>query len=660
MTYVDPSQQTQNAQPQQPAEYNVSVSKAEDAYKRSGLTKDKLLARYKMRLESAKKYRKDECYDDTWKRMRDMYRGRVYTDGLNDEDRIAVNIAFSTVNVIVPSIAVNYPTIAVTARQPQMEQNAANVQAMINYWWRHYDWRNVSKDIAKDSLVYGHGWAKVGWHYEGRTRPLTEAEQAQQFEEMNQQVSDAAAANPEAAADLPTPEDIQASLPTTTEEAVKDCPFFERVSPFDMLVDCEAIDTTDWKWVAQKIVRPLEQAQKDGSYNKAARDKLTPDSSTNPRYRDEEPSKKYDDDVKRVTIWEFYDLDNKMYCAFAEHGDKFLIEPTDYPYPYGVPFVYLGNYSVPDQFYDLGDLEMIEPLQAELNALRTQMHNYRKGYQRAYVGLRDKFSDEAMAQLADDKDGRVVWIEGDEDVNALLAPLPQQAADPNFYNMSEVIEHDIEQVTGVSDYMRGSVAEGRRTATEASIIQDSSNARAADKLAQIETWMSKVAARVTELAQAFLTGEDYAKVLGPDAAMTYVPFNAVAIEGEFDFEVEAGSTQPKNEQFKQQQAQMISQVVGPFVGTVIDPNKYVTYLLREGFGMKNPEQLLIPPEVQMQQQMLAQQQQADAQAQEETKKGEAQTPPPGDEAENTDENGVPQNAQAAQLAGQLGLTTNNF
>ncbi len=599
----------QNAQPTQTAEYYVGNNADEpdrvSAYKRAGLPKDKLLKRYRMRLDTAKKWRKDEKYDETWKRLNDMYKGKHFDDGLCDEDRIAVNVAFSTVNVIVPSVAVNYPSITVSARQEQFVGPAEATEAMVNYWWKHYDWRMPTKEAVKDSLVYGHGWVKVGWKYESKNVEMTPEERVQMFQEHVQQASDAAAQNPEAAAGLPTDDEIEANLPTHKSVTVEDCPFVERVSPRDIYVDPEATNTRDWKWVAQRIVTPLETAQKDERYSKAARSKLQADASTNPRCRDDhaDEKQKYDDDVKRVTLWEFYDVTNKFYCVFAEHGEGFLVEPTDFPYPYGVPFVYLGNYNVPDQFYDVGDLEMIEPLQAELNAVRSDMRNHRKRWQRAYMALRDKFSPEAMNTLMSDKDNRVVWIEGDENLSEILAPIQQIALDPQMYQYSDIIEQDVTEITGVSDYQRGSMSETRRTATEASIIQDSSNARAADKLATIESFIGEIAERVVELAQVYLTGEQVARIAGPDEAAMWVPFDITAIQGQFDYEVEAGSTQPKNEMFRRQQAMQLATVMQPFVGIVVDPNKLVAHLLKEGFGIKNPSDFMFTPEDQLLQQM---------------------------------------------------------
>ena len=60
---------------------------------------------YKQNIDASRRWRKDEGYDATWRRLVDMYRGHHYED-FRDEDRLLVNIAFSTVNIISPNISV--------------------------------------------------------------------------------------------------------------------------------------------------------------------------------------------------------------------------------------------------------------------------------------------------------------------------------------------------------------------------------------------------------------------------------------------------------------------------------------------------------------------------------------------------------------------------
>jgi hypothetical protein len=94
------------------------------------------LKHFKQRLEASKRWRKDDGYDATWRRMTDMYKGHHYED-FRDEDRLLVNIAFATINIIAPNISVNYPKITVNATNPENAANAVIAEAVVNYWWRY-------------------------------------------------------------------------------------------------------------------------------------------------------------------------------------------------------------------------------------------------------------------------------------------------------------------------------------------------------------------------------------------------------------------------------------------------------------------------------------------------------------------------------------------
>lgn len=570
-----------------------NITEPDAPYKRTGNTKKDLLKKYGVRLDVSKKWRKEAGYEETWGRLVDLYRNKQFSS-VSTSDRIAVNIAFSTVNVIVPSVAVNHPEITVNARQEAEAPQAEIASAAINYWWRHHDWRREVKRAVKDSLITGNGWVKVGWRYEQSTRPRTPEEHAAEYDQLSAQAGDAAQQNPALAADLPSDQQIARSIPPDVADVDRDEPFVERVSPFDIFIDPEATCLDDLKWIAQRLVLPLEDVKKDPRYLSGARSRLAADASTNVRWRDDKDAdKKYSDDVQRCTLWEYYDLRSKFYCVFSEGFKDFLLEPTNFPYPYGNPFVPLGNYEVPDQFYCIGDLEALEPLQHELNAVRTDMMNHRKRWQRAYLAQRDALDPNAQDALLSDEDNRLIFVDGDHDLTNIVVPLPQTQLDPMMYQYSTQIENDVDLISGVSEYQRGSQSEIRRTATEAAMIQDASNARSADKLAQIEDFMSEIAERVLQLAQQFLTGEHVARIVGPDGAATWVPFDKERITGEFDFEVEAGSTQPRNETYRRQQALQLANVLQPYVSLgAVNPQAIVSYILKEGFGVKTIDQFL--------------------------------------------------------------------
>jgi len=555
----------------------------------------------KSRLESARRWRDDEGYDALWTRMVDLYRGKHWPrTTYSKEDLVVVNLAFSTVNVIAPSVSVNHPKVVVSPNQPEDQDRAAFVEAVVNHMWRHHDYQTPFKRAVKDFLIFGHGWVKVGWQFLEQERTLAEAERSEMMTEAQGEVDAFAMMNPLLAAELPTETDIAASLPETALTIVEDQPFVERVSPYDIFVDPEATSLDDARWIAQRIIRPLDEAQRDKRYKPSARKRLDADASTSAGYDDRNDVERYLFDEERVIVYEFYDIAENTMSVCSQSGDEFLVDPVPMPYAYGQPFVMLRNYDVPDQFYPIGDLEAIQSLQEELDKTRTQLVNARKRYARKYLYHERSFGPEGREALESDEDGRLVpVVDENKPLSEVVMPMPQIPLSADVYNVSAIIEQDINMVSGVSEYARGQMPEIRRTATEASIIADAGNARAADKLAIVELALSHIARRVVQVMQQYMTGEQMARVATTGGGNLFITYTRDDITGEYDFAIEAGSTQPMNDTIRKNQAVNLLNAMAPLVGTVINPAELAKHVLQQGFDIKDPEKFIIQQQPQL-------------------------------------------------------------
>ena len=611
------------------------------------------------KLDSSARWRDEMGYDALWRRMVDLYRGKHWPrTTVSKEDLIAVNLAFSTVNVIAPAVSVNHPKIVVTPNKPEDEDRSAFVEAVVNHLWRHHDFRKPFRRSVKDFLIFGHGWLKVGWKFLEQERQLGDAERDELFAEATVETDMFAMENPEMAGDLPDNEQMMASVPLTTMTVVEDQPFIERVSPYDIYIDPEATCIEDAQWIAQRITRPLDEAKKDKRYKASVRKNLSADSMLNPMYAptDREEQNQYlAGVVERTVIYEFYDIVNNTMSVVPQSGGEFLVDPMPMPYAYGQPFVMLRNYDVPDYFYPMGDLEAIESLQLELDKTRSQLMNARKRYARKYLYHERSFGPEGREALESEDDGRLVpVVDENKPLSEIVVPMPQIPLSPEIYNLSAIIEQDINTVSGVSEYARGSMPEIRRTATEASIIADAQNARAADKLAIVEIGIGHLARRVIQLMQQYMTGEQMAQVSAAGGETLFVPFARDDIVGEYDFSVEGGSTQPMNETIRKQQAVSLMNAVAPLVGIVIDPAALAKYVLQTGFGVKNPDKFII--QQQTPQDMEAASAEAGAAP---MPFGQAPLPPAPDMGAFAPTGGVPPEL-LAQLQGQMGMELSSF
>lgn len=552
------------------------------------------------KVSEAATLRDNAKYDETWSKLIKLYSNQYeYPELAAYEDVIAPNMVFSTVNVIVPSIAINYPKITVTARKQDSQGKSVVVEAAANYYWRHFNVHDEFRAVIKDFSIIGHGWLKTTWAFSEEERDLSPDEWKQQ---VAQAILERNLAQMQAESmgitDISFPDDqeIVSAMPTTAIEVLEDHPMVERVSPFDIFVDPTVTRLKDARWIAQRLYVPIEVAREKEEWNAEARRMLKPVALKREKVDVLRPSEDRPKNAEHVVVWEFYDLLAETVCTFAEGCEHWLVAPDEVPFPFKHPFVMVSNYAIPEKFYPIGDVETVMPLQQELAITRTQMINDRKRFRRMYMYRPDDIGEEGVNALLSSDDNALIEVEGDRPFSDVVAPIATMGLPPEFYNQTAMILDDINLVSGVSEYQRGSVTEIRRTATEAAMINDAANARSADKLAIIERAIGEVAQRVVQLAQQNLTTTQVAKIVDEDGATNWVQFDREDIEGEFDFEVEAGSTQPQNETFRRQSAlQLMDTMAGFIQAGVVDPRKLAEHVLKNGFGVKNPEQFLAAP-----------------------------------------------------------------
>jgi hypothetical protein len=96
-----------------------------------------------------------------------------------------------------------------------------------------------------------------------------------------------------------------------------------------------------------------------------------------------------------------------------------------------------------------------------------------------------------------------------------------------------------------------------------------------------------------------MTGEKVARLTGKDGEPIWVTYDRDYLEGEFDFEVVGGSTQPNNDSLRKQTALQIMDAMAPLAGAgVVNMQELAAYVLQFGFSIKNPEKFLAQPQQQ--------------------------------------------------------------
>ena len=521
-------------------------------------------------IHDAKSYREKGDWDKKFSNYIKIYSNQYpYTELEDYEDIVVPNMIFSTVNIIVPSVAVRAPKITVTPKRPQEAAASEVVEAVVNHQWAERDVQEQVRQAVKDMVIVGHGWLAVEWENVVEERDLTGPELQQAAMVALQQREQALSAGADVN-DFPTTEETIQGLDRTTEEVVVDAPKVSRVSPFDVFVDPDAMRLPDARWVAVRRFVPIEAARKNEDWPRAKREKLKPSVVSEARkdvqVMDSEQRRDSKDDGF-VIVYDFYNLLDGTVCVLGEGVTGYLEKPSKSPFPGTHPLVYIPNYEVPERFFPIGDVEMIYGLQLELAITRTQMINDRKRGRRITMYRSGELGADAVDALEGGEDNVMIDVVSDRPFADLFQQVASQGLHPEWYGQADMILNDINMVAGVSEYDRGQIPEITRTATEAGLIQDASNSRSADKLARVERAMSEVAERMIKLAQRFMDIEDVAKVVSDDQVVAWVPYSRMDLQGDFVFAIEAGSSQPMNETFRRQSALQMMDAFGPLLGS---------------------------------------------------------------------------------------------
>lgn len=564
-------------------------------------------------LKAAETYRAP--FEICWQQFWDLYRHRhPYA---KDDSCYQINKVFSTVNVILSSTALEYPRITVTPKSPGVQAAAQLSEQVLNCFWRQGDFQECFKEAWKDAVVIGHGWAKTTWRFEEseydderREKFESDDKEADKLREGNEAVA-RSIAHPVDDLRLPTEDENERRTGTrvTFDEAI-----LQRISPWDMYVDPTAKSIREIRWIAQKVRMTAEEVEQkakpnlaDGGWRTSAAKSATTDERDDLERRNP-IGVKPDDCEEYVEVWEFYDVARNTMSIFADDATEYLRDPEPSPYAFGHPFIYIGNHELTEELYDMGDVEAISDLQDELNQTRTDIMNHRKRYRVKYWA-REGLPTATMDGLKSAEEDCIIPVPEGEDIDEIFGVVDQIQVPADFYNQSLLISQDIDEVSGVTEFQRG-VASAGGTATEAAILSSASNARSSEKLRRLERAMASVARNTLMLMQQFMTNSMTLRVAGvqsdrefsgieesgvdydSDRQVMWIKVNRHQIAGEFDFQIEAGSTQPNNESLRAQRAIQVTSLLTPYVSAgLVDAQALIRWSL-EQLGFQNPDRFL--------------------------------------------------------------------
>jgi len=517
-------------------------------------------------IEAGKKFRKETADYDEWAKWKKYYRND-YEQGV-----IPVNLIFSIGRSVIPRIYFRNPQVTVQPQKPGMGLHARLVEQLDNWLVRKIGFKKTMKRAIHDTFITGTGLVKLGYDSEFGFDP--EVDTVDPTEPVNYLPDD-----------LSTRKEFNAQV-------YRGIPWALRVPGRDIVVPwgCESLDSADW--IAHRYLRRLDDLKKDPKFS-VPRDLSGTHTSKDfdgDRIQDIYHQQK---DAEYVELWEIYDKREGRIKTIATGADRFLRNEPDELYGGEIPYESLVFNDDGDYFWGLSDCKIIEPQQLELNEIRTQYQSHRKLSLLKLIVDENAFSPEELEKLLSGDPGTIVKARENlqNAVHSFAPHIP-----PDLLQAAREVRDDIRESVGFSRNQMGEFDQSsRRTATEASIVQQAASIRVDERRDVVADLFANCVGRMNKFIFQNWTEEHVIQVIGPDGARNWVSYTGPQIEGDYDLRVDPESALPMTRELKKHDAHQLLQVIG---GLGLPPDQVMAitkHLLNQYEGI-DVESILSPGE----------------------------------------------------------------
>lgn len=512
---------------------------------------------WEAQIHAGKEFRKKFAYESEWEKWRSFYRGN-WSPGI-----MPVNLFYMFLRSIVPRVYFRDPTVSVSPSKPGAENLlfARLLERIDNKMLKRMKFKQQMKGIVQDTFLLGTGIPKLGFggFYSPTVLddepgpPLGEGGTAMEY------FADA--------------EDFM--------------PWLSRTPPGNFIVPAGITSFNHARWTIEEFTRPLDDIQRDprfentgglqGAESVDTSDAIDLGSINRP--------------VKMVKMFEIRDkATGKVFVYAPEHSkdnkilfygdDRFLQTYGGFPY---FPITFNDD---DEAFWGLPDSKILEPLQLEINEIKTQIMRHRRmALVKLLVKKKGIRKEEAEKMVSEDV-SVVVWLEGQGNIQNIVKEF-NTGIPPELFVAADTLMQDVREQIGFSRNQFGEFnsRSGDTTATEANIVKQATEIR-------IDERRDEVADRVVDIVDMMHPimfdnwgDEQLVDVVGPGGIPVWVRVRGQLLKrSRFAVKVDPDSSIPETKGLREQRAIQLFQFLRE--NPLIDPMKLTIYLMTE---LKGPQ-----------------------------------------------------------------------
>jgi hypothetical protein len=454
------------------------------------------------------------------------------------------NFVYSNIEQLLPLMTDSNPKIEIVAQTPEGKIGAELMSVVVDDVWDKTDMRRKMPDWCKNSLIYGSGIAKPYW----------DATINNGIGDIRIDIIDNFHFFPDPdASEIEDARWLITAIPTPIDEVRRRYPDSKDRVKKDSQVSGPRLTTHIGRAADDKGSRGPDWAR--GQENKPTESRVTviecwyhdPTLVEAPTYTPEEDQLMWQTmghsmqdhlAAQGMPATELVPLyPNGRVTVIA--GDIILSDKPN-PFMHGrFPFVKLDDQPRQGEFWAMGDVEQIIPLQNEFNKRQAQMLDS-LNLTANPVWVIDKNAGVDISKLVN-RSGSVIRKNPGTEVRREPGPEVPSSA----FKALEQTQMNIETVSGVHDVTQGRKPAGITAASSISQLQEAAQTRVRPKVRLLEHAIRELGHFVVELIQQFYTWERVVPQIGPSKVQQWVQFDPKYVQDTFfTVQIEANSTMP--------------------------------------------------------------------------------------------------------------------
>jgi len=498
--------------------------------------------------------------EERWRKLEDTF----YNKGRPSKSKSGPNLIASNGDSLLSYLAVPNPSILLKPRKSKFVESGQILEGLDAWFMEELEVPWEFEDAILNAYLFGVGIIKIGYDSEfGFSR---------EYE-----------TSPGSGATFTSFDSKGRKI-----EFIRSAPgmvWVKSVLPHDIVVPWGTRTFDEAPWVAHRIVRHVEDARADPKY--VGNRTLQPNCSlqafvesysnvTRAGYTRDRVQMKGESEVEFVELWEIHDRRDKVVKVLSQDHPSWLRKEEDLLQIDGLPFVELRFTPKARSFWVTSDADYLQGAQAELDDITTQASKQRRASVLKFLYAKGALTEDAITRLLDADVGAALGVEESHNPKDAIVPF-NNSPPTNIYADAEYIRRTSREIIGFSRNQAGEYeSSGRRTATEAEIVDRGSQRRMSRKQIELARAYTRLFRKINQTVFKFWNTDKVARVVGEEGLESWIEFSGEDLVGEYAYSVRF--TSEPLESTTQRKSEALQIFTTLLQTGLVDPDALIEYI----------------------------------------------------------------------------------